>query len=505
MKLIMDVVCCTWLRSLGLLSVTPVIVGLAASELSAQSMAGSDPHPELHLFAAADFGLDPYEITFTKDIAPILQRSCQSCHREAGVAPMPLTTYQDVRRYATRIKDRTAIRDRMGAMPPWYLEKDIGVQGFKDDPSLSDEELAKIQAWVDNGAPQGNPSDMPPPLEFPDHVGWQLGEPDLVVRGPDVTMPAIGPDRWTNLGLVPTGATEDRYVRSLEVREMNDVDTESASGTVGGRYIFHHMTYNSVVLNEDGTPAMDEETTGWPVHEVGRNADVLGEKSGRLLQANSALNLRAAHLHSNNRETTAHLEFGFRYFPKGYEPEYVRGRVSRGNTTDIDVVPGKDGQEFHHFVELQEHIKYVSFEPHLHAPGTRFCIEAIWGRNTFTLNCAGYDHNWVKQYVYEEDAAPLLPKGTILHTIGFLDTSEANPNVADHRNWAGGGRRSVANMFIDLGQLVRLTEEQFQAELAERRAKMKSRNEYDVGCFLCWAEIPTMESMPTTEEKGGAQ
>ena len=97
------------------------------------------------------------------------------------------------------------------------------------------------------------------------------------------------------------------------------------------------------------------------------------------------------------------------------------------------------------------------------------CLEAIWGHNIQTLNCVGYDHNWVKQYVYEDDAAPLLPKGTIVHLIGFLDTTPANKNPADPRNWAGGGRRSIANMFIDLGYSVSLTEEQFQAEMAKRR------------------------------------
>jgi hypothetical protein len=113
------------------------------------------------------------------------------------------------------------------------------------------------------------------------------------------------------------------------------------------------------------------------------------------------------------------------------------------------------------------------------------------------LNCVGYDHNWVKQYVYEDDAAPLLPKGTILHIVGFLDTTAGNENLADNRNWAGGGRRSVANMFIDLGYAVELTEKQFQDEMAERRAAMESRNEYDVGCPLCWAPIPTEETATT--------
>ncbi len=132
----------------------------------------------------------------------------------------------------------------------------------------------------------------------------------------------------------------------------------------------------------------------------------------------------------------------------------------------------------------------------------RKCLEAIWGINRFTLNCVGYDHNWVKQYLYEDDAAPLLPKGTILHLTGFLDTRSDNPNLADTRNWAGGGRRSVSNMFIDLGQSAQLTEEQFQAEMAKRRATMKDRNEYDIGCPLCWAP-QVMEHATTTG--GGTQ
>jgi hypothetical protein len=142
----------------------------------------------------------------------------------------------------------------------------------------------------------------------------------------------------------------------------------------------------------------------------------------------------------------------------------------------------------------------VTFEPHMHAPGTRMCIEAIWGANVNTLQCAGYDHNWVKQYVYDEDHAPLLPKGTIIHLVGWLDNSEGNPNVVDPRNWTGSGRRSVANMFNDLGWTVRLTEEQFQAEMAKRRERMKDRNDYDVGCPLCWAPVeePAYQAMPQT-------
>ena len=113
---------------------------LMPASLAAQvTMASSASGQRQHLFDARDFGIDPASVTFTKDIAPILQRSCENCHRPDGAGPMALVTYQDVRRYAGRIRDRTAIRDRMGAMPPWYAEKDIGIQQYKNDPSLSDE------------------------------------------------------------------------------------------------------------------------------------------------------------------------------------------------------------------------------------------------------------------------------------------------------------------------------------------------------------------------------
>ncbi len=133
---------------------------------------GSIANHEIHLFDAADFGIDPEAVTYSKDIAPILQRSCVNCHREGGGAPMSLRTYEEVAPWAQMIRFRTAIRDRMGAMPPFFVEKHIGVTKFKNDPSLSDEELARIQAWADNGAPEGDPDDLPPPVEFGEEGAW---------------------------------------------------------------------------------------------------------------------------------------------------------------------------------------------------------------------------------------------------------------------------------------------------------------------------------------------
>jgi len=432
------------------------------------------------------------DVTFSKDIVPILQRSCQDCHRPAGAGPMSLITYEEVRPWARAIKERTHLGPHAGVMPPWFVEKDIGIQKFKGDPSLSELEKEKILKWVDNGAPRGNPADAPAARNFDDSDKWTIGEPDLVVKSKEVTVPASAPDWWGDVGLIPTGLTEDRYVSAVEVREVNDVPKSGPTKTVGGRFVFHHMNYSSTASgNGEGGG------TVWPIHEVGRNADIFPPTAGRLLAAHSSLALTAGHIHSNGRETKAHLEFAYKFFPVGYKPLYSRSSLRLGNGIDIDVLPNQPKQELHSYATLTENTKIIAFEPHLHAPGVRMCLEASWGYVTQTLSCVGYDHNWVKQYVYDDDAAPLLPKGTVVHLIGFLDTTAANKNPADERNWFGGGRRSIANMFIDLGYSVALTDEQFQAEMAHRRANMKSRNDYDIGCPLCWAPAPPAKPIAT--------
>ncbi|HWE52056.1 MAG TPA: hypothetical protein VG273_19845 [Bryobacteraceae bacterium] len=433
-------------------------------------------------------------VTFTKDVAPVLQRACQNCHHPNSIAPMSLMTYDEVRPWARSIKARITIGPHAGVMPPWFVEKDIGIQKIKGDPSLSEQEIATVVKWVNNGAPQGNPADMPKALVFDDSGKWTIGEPDLVVQSKEITVPATGPDQWGDFGQIPTGVTKDRYVQALEIREVNDVPKNVATKTVGGRFVFHHMTYTSTVPGGGGGG------TSWPIHEIGRNADLFPPEAGRLLAAGSVLALSAGHVHPNGRVTKSHLEFGFKFFPEGYQPIYKRASLSLGNGIDLDVKPNQANQEIHAYATLQENTKIIAFEPHLHAPGVRMCLESIWGINVQTLSCVGYDHNWVHQYEYDDDAAPLLPKGAIVHLVGFLDTTVANKNPADERNWAGGGRRSIANMFIDLGYSVALTDEQFQAEMAKRRAKMKSRNAFDIGCPLCWA--PALTPAPRVSAGG---
>ncbi len=429
------------------------------------------------------------DVTFHRDIEPILQRSCQNCHRDGGAGPMPLQTYEQVAPFAGLIEYKTALRDRAGAMPPWYVEKDIGIQEFKQDPSLSDAELAAISTWARSGTPKGDPADAPAALVFDDSVKWRAGQPDVIVKTNPVTKLAGTPDWWGEIDRVLIPIHEDRYVKSVEIIEVNDVPPAgSGRVTVGGKYIFHHMIWSTAVLDENGERVGGG--TFWPVHEVGRNADILDPDAGLLLEAGSYVVSDSVHVHSNGRDTTGHMEIGFRLHPAGYEPKYRSARIGLGNGVDISITGNEKNQELHAYTVLNEHTKIITFEPHLHAPGERMCLEAIWGYTVETLSCTGYDHNWVRGYPYEDDYAPLLPKGTILHIIGYMNNTETNPNVPDPRNWQGSGNRSVTNMFIDLGMRVTLSEEQFLQEMENRRSRLNlGPNDHVIGCPLCLAPL----------------
>jgi len=422
-------------------------------------------------------------VTFSKDIAPILQRSCQTCHRPNSLAPMSLLTYEDARPYAAAIKRRTSIRSKMGTMPPWYIEKNIGIQHYKNDNSLSDEEVATIARWVDSGAPQGNPADMPPPLKFADDNKWTIGTPDLIVKTPPVSVKAVQPDWWGPAGYADTGLTEDRYVAAVEVREVNDQQGKAAAlNTVGGLFIFHHG-----IMGVE-TPGGGVSLGGWPVHEVGRNADVYNPEAGKLLRAGSRVGFGNVHMHANGKDTTGHLEIGFKFHPKDYKPKFTERLMPIG-TGEIDIRPNETGQKVEAFMTLTQPTKVTVFEPHMHAAAVRMCFDAILGARQETLSCSGYDHSWVRAYQYEDDYAPLLPRGTILRVTGYYDNTSANRNVVDPRNWSGLGHRSIDNMNIMIMQGVTLTDEQFQAAVTERRARLRLKPGEDaLGCPLCGFE-----------------
>ena len=440
------------------------------------------------------------EVTYHRDIAPILERSCQHCHQPESVAPMSLLTYEDVRPWARSIKYRTGRVGKPDVMPPWYIEKDVGIQDYKGDISLSADEIALIAAWVDGGAPRGEPVDRPAVARVVDASGWQIGEPDLVVRSPEIEVSATAPDWWGPMGESETGLTGDRYVSAVEMRELSTYEGPAERDTIGGLYVIHHLVV--LPVGPDGRPV--EEAGFWPVHEVGRNPDVFHPDAGKLLKAGSKILFPSAHLHSNGRHTRAQLEIGFKFHPEGYEPSRTVQIIGPA-TVELDIRPMEADQEFEAFSTLMEHTKMMVYEPHMHAAGVRMCLDAIWQNNVETLSCAGYNHNWVRVYTFEDDAAPLLPRGTILRIRGYFDNTPSNPNVSDPRNWSGLGHRSIDNMMINIGQAVSLTDQEFADEMAARRERLGlAPGETVIGCPLCGYPDPS-ELVPAAADNTEGQ
>lgn len=260
--------------------------------------------------------------TFSKDVLPVLQRSCQKCHRPGTAAPMSLLTYQEVRPWVRAITTRVSLRQ----MPPWHIDRSIGE--YLDDPSLSDEEIALIVRWVDGGAPQGNPAEAPPPLQFTPLDQWVNGEPDLMVEmQKGFTIPADGPD-FTPDETVDPGIAEDRYVKWVQiiptahccvhhshvcVEPPEGTDTEGLGLGMGSN------TAREIDLIE---------------YAAGNDADIFAEGTVKMIPAGSKFRF-SSHDHPYGKETYDKQKVGIKFYPKGYKPKYVvtshRIRTGAGN------------------------------------------------------------------------------------------------------------------------------------------------------------------------------
>jgi len=221
--------------------------------------------------------------TFTKDIAPIFQAKCESCHRPDSIAPMSLVTYEQSRPYARAIKDRVASRQ----MPPWHMDKTMGIQKYKNDRSLTDAEIDTVVRWVDGGAPKGDAKDMPQAIQWPAEQGWNYAEmfgqkePDLIIRATPYTQKAGAQDAWWKPS-VPTGLTEARWVRAIEIRP----------GSVKGRKITHHAIAR-LQQNEANAPPELRDPDGaaaaaagggiFMEWAVGKQGEMMRPNSGKLM------------------------------------------------------------------------------------------------------------------------------------------------------------------------------------------------------------------------------
>jgi hypothetical protein len=272
------------------------------------------------LMPVAAFGADTNTagstkpVTFSKDVAPIFQKSCDNCHHAGTSAPMSLLTYNDARPWARSIKERVARRD----MPPWHLDKTTGIRQYKNDISLNDEEIATIVKWVDSGAPQGNPSEMPPPPKFASDNEWFIGPPDLLTTTDDFKMYAAGSDWWIDQYAELT-LTEDRWIKAMEIKPSN-------------RRIVHHCVVYAI--EPDAAPGTPESGVQLTEYAVGKYGDIFSENTSRLLKKGTRLRFDM-HYNASGHDQTNHTTIAFKFYPKNFTPKYqVRSVAIRNLPND---------------------------------------------------------------------------------------------------------------------------------------------------------------------------
>ena len=407
------------------------------------------------LAIAAESAKQP--VTFARDVAPIFQEKCQNCHRTGQMAPMSLVTYEETRPWAKSIRERVALRQ----MPPWHLDKTVGIQHFQNDLSLSDQQIAIITKWVDEGAPMGDPKDLPPAKEWPKDDGWQLskqfGEPDLVIRSEPYTMPAHGQDQWFK-PLTSIALTEPRWVRAVEMRPA----------TAAGRRVTHHAL--AYLQQEEPGSGAGPQTQGLLMEwAVNKNYDIYRPNTGKLLRPGSRI-WWEMHYHAVGEQITDHVELAVYFYPKEQTPKYRTYLTAFAATPgsagfgELDIPPNSIAQTEGYQV-LRAPARLENFQPHMHLRGKAMLLEAILPDGT-KRPLSYVDHfnfNWMTNYIYADDAAPVLPKGTVIHTVAWHDNTPGNPNNPDPNQWVGWGDRTVDEMAHAWVNVTYISDEDYQA------------------------------------------
>ena len=390
------------------------------------------------------------DVTFAKDVATILQEKCEACHRTGQMAPMSLTTYAEVRPWARAIRTKVVAGD----MPPWHMSKTTGIQKFVNDISLTADELDTIVRWVDAGAPLGNPEDLPPAREWPSGERWRVGDllgrdPDLIVKSSPWTQAAEGQDQWWQ-PVVDPGMTEDRWIKAVEVRP-----------TLEGRRIVHH-----------GNSALAE-------FAVGKAGEIYPENTGRLFKAGEKVRFDI-HYHSVGEEITDYLSIGVWFYPKDVVPKYVVKHSAMGVFQSMDTfdLPPHTVTKHHAFIPLAKPTRILSYQPHMHVRGKSMSIEAIYpsGRVEMLSFVENFNFNWHVNYVYADDAAPLLPAGTMIKLTAWHDNTSANRANPDPTQWVGWGQRSYDDMYHAHVRYIELDDEDYEEMVQERRRTATTDN-----------------------------
>ena len=407
-------------------------------------------------------------VTFARDVAPILQKNCQQCHQPGAIGPMSLTTFEEVRPWARAIKQRVVA----GEMPPYRYDRHVGIQQLKYDLRLSEAEIQTIARWVDSGAPFGNRADLPPPVTFPDPREWafekMFGAPDLIVKTKPFSLPARGQDVWWR-PIVPTGVTKDRCIKAVSVKP-----------SLKGRAAAHHA--NSELVEFDQKTGEYKETERVSEYALGKAGEIVPTDSCRTLPANSLVRWDVHYYPTGEEIVDDVIEMAIWLYPEDHQGKYkqnLRNYSLLMKGSELEIAPNGLAmtQGFHSF---KTPVRIDSFQPHGHFRLVAKTLEIFYpetGKLDMISSVSNWTNSWHTSHIYEDDAAPLVPKGAVLVVTGYYDNTSANLQNPDPEQWVGPGSRTADEMSHAWIAVTHLDDEGYQRILAEREQKKKTQTQ----------------------------
>jgi hypothetical protein len=356
-------------------------------------------------------------VTFAKDVAPIFYNNCTACHRPGEVAPMSLLTYKDARPWAKAIREKVVSKQ----MPPWHADPRHGE--WLNDRRLSQEAIDTISKWVDGGAREGDPKDLPPAPEYT--VGWRIGKPDQTFSIPEQAVPADGVVNYQYL-TVSTNFKEDRWITAAEIRST-------------GRDAVHHVI---VFVQEPGTTRADGRLlVGFA---PGEQPAMYAPGFARKVPAGSSLVFQI-HYTPNGTATTDITTVGLIYAKAPVKYSVITRPILEARFV---IPPGDPNYEVKSTYTFNEAAHLYSFMPHMHLRGKDFVYRAVFpdGTSKILLSVPNYDFSWQTYYVTKEPVA--VPKGTRIECVAHYDNSTNNKYNPDPTKAVRWGDQTWEEMMI---------------------------------------------------------
>jgi copper type II ascorbate-dependent monooxygenase-like protein len=418
------------------------------------------------------------DLTFNKDIAPLLFKHCAECHRPGETAPFSVLTYNDVRPWAKSIREKVLTRE----MPPWHADSHIGQ--WANDRRLALKEIETIVAWVDLGAREGNTKDIPPQPEFAD--GWTIGKPDLVLTMPEeFTLAASGPDEYRYFQIDPK-FTEDKYVQMAEARPGNrkivhhiaaiiqppssgvkpnpkQVNTEKPSeqtGTVRYNDGFLRRTKMDAPVHDDGCSlpnggqgdrrdgSGDEGDVSYLTgYAPGMSQTVLEPGTIKKIPAGSKILLQLHYSKVAGSVQKDRSSVGLIFAKASSEKQLLTRSIANGYFL---IPPGAERHRTTACWTTKEDIHIVNLMPHMHHRGAAMDFKAIYpdGRTEVLLNVPNYSFSW--QTVYYTAKPIPIPKGTKILVTGYFDNSSKNKYNPDPTQAVRFGEPTYDEMMVGM-------------------------------------------------------